>query len=416
MTFLCGILWGTYLSLGPVYWLPYIGEDMLGIIKAVLIGLCVISSVVLAIQKNELSFPKGQFGIIGYVAIVFISVPGFFQAGDIDIVIRRFMDINYGFITLWSIYLYYICTGGKTFPFTFACSILSLLCILIISSSLAHMPDWRPPAIFKNYHLSDAGFGALRTGWSNGISFFTVAMFFSAIKIKLTTTNKQYFKSGFKALTIVGAQLVVAGRAGLLASITGMFIVFWKSAPKMAKYTMPVLVLAALIAVVVEGNLDKHLRLNRLETGKNSELSMDKLDHFSAGRITTYMYGIDKWLESPLFGHGFGQVDVIKGHEIHNLWLRLLAEAGPALPIFFFLGIVNIIRHAIKVTKNTQIEDKQEQTKLIILSVIVLQGLLISFLEPRMLLGSFQNCAIWWAACGAALASTQKLKNAQNNK
>lgn len=413
MSFLSGLCWGLYLALGPVYWLPVISVEALSLIKTTLIVLAILCSILFAIQKKSFLIPSGLYGPLGFLFIILLSSSGFLLAESQEVAIKKFLDIFYGFATLWSFYLYYISSEGKTFPFVLASLLMSVLSLLVISSYILNTPSWVPPTIYSNFSLSIAGFGALRTGWSNGISFFSVAVALIVLSTKQKITNSQYFVSGLIALSIIGSQIVVAGRAGLLASIIGLGIVFWSAAPKLSKYSMPLLIVVFVSVLIITGDLQHHLRLDRLEGGRNSSLSMEAINHFSAGRITTYMYGIEKWFESPLLGHGFGQVDVIKGHEIHNLWLRLTTETGPLLPLVFLFGILKLL-FQVKRLNRQQNTQAIERVKRVIFSGIIIQGVVISLFEPRMLLGSFQNCAIWWASLGAALASMRLSKRDAN--
>ena len=99
-----------------------------------------------------------------------------------------------------------------------------------------------------------------------------------------------------------------------------------------------------------------------------------------------------------MFGVGFGNTD-IAGHSIHNMVLRYTAETG-IIFLFVFLGLVAAGLYKLYPFRNNPAA--------CVPMVVIIQGVLESQFEPGVLLGSFQNSALWWACVGIAGAISVK--------
>src|SRR5690625_1047680 len=193
--------------------------------------------------------------------------------------------------------------------------------------------SWRQPADLGFFDVSTAGFGGLRTGWSNGLSLyiaFSLAWVYS--KDSLIKFNRSLL-----AITMAGtifiSQYMVGGRAGLLASLVSLVVLAHYLIPPANRVLVYVIFSAVVVAAAGQA-VYEHLRIDRLISDES--MDVDTLDHFSANRITTYRFAFKRISEKPVFGHGFGNVKVAGGSEIHNVWLKHGAVAG----LLFFAAVL----------------------------------------------------------------------------
>jgi len=406
------ILMILYLGTSPVYWLPYLDVSLFSNIKFLLIASSIVLIWMLAFSNKGIVFPKGMVGPMGLLLLVLSAMFALLQAKE-GLLVKRLIDMCLGFVMMWSFFLLTKNGGDIRRIFLYSALTMAVLCWLTVTSKLLGVPVWVAPSVFNSDPLYVSGFGSLRTGWSGGIALFIPVL------LLLTSDNRSTFISIIITLLaiagIVGSQLTVAGRAGLLASL---MIISLYSIVRVKKIYIVVIVLLMVVSVIPFSDyLLVHLRFDRLE---GSGGSADVLNHFSAGRIGSYIQALSWFAEKPFTGFGFGQA-TFGGHEIHNFWLRLLVEGGVLLPATFFsvlLAILFRLRKQFKMLKNVNDHELKDSSVSVYkytnlnLSVlmIILCGVIISFFEPNVFLGSFQNTAIWWAAAGVAIAM-QEIKS-----
>jgi hypothetical protein len=408
------ILLATYLAISPVYWLPGLPPATL---RSVKFGIIIAAVTMIWFRRLlpslQLSFPAGLLGPAGFLAIVLLSIPGIYQAEAAESA-RTLLDFTMCFAMLWTVY--FGAGSGWSMPRALFWSALMLagICSLVVSNALIGWPDWRPPAEFDTHLLSTAGFGARRTGWSNGISLFLPLLFIPLVDPAFRPTRRVLV--GAIALlgvcAIVGAQMVVAGRAGLLSSIIALTLLTWNLLPRFRSLASAALVLSVLYllvsAVSHTGGTDiamprktndakesaaAHLRLDRIEDSHD----FTSVDRFSAGRLGAMQYAITVGSKRPLLGYGFGHA-VYGGSDIHNLWLKLWLEAGLLLPMLLAVVIFRLLR-------STRIDGRAPRAPsspsvVTLAKIVLLQGVVISMFEPNALIGSFQATAVWWACAG----------------
>jgi hypothetical protein len=423
LTGLASLLFIVYLSLAPVYWLPSVEPQHLRIFKFAIIGMA-IACVWLKHGKDGFEFLKKSFLGLPGVLLILLACGGAFAQSEPSHVSRTLMDFYFAFTMFWSFYAF---SGDPDRPvriFVISASIISIFCFLTICSDLLGQPAWRPPAIFETGALSVAGFGARRTGWSNGVALYLPLLFIMLFYYR----NGGILRSALfiaAVLCILGAQYTVGGRAGLLASLFAVFVVLFFLADKKYLYGWTALVVIGLFANnVFYGGIDlsssseemsSHLRADRLDSG----VSYETLDSFSAGRLGMLEYAVDKFFENPL-GYGFGNA-IYKGAEIHNVWIRLLVEGGILMLTLFLLFVILLIKKIysgigrIKAAYPREYKASPRYNLLLIYLTLLAQGIIISQFEPNALVGSFQATAVWWAAAGAGLRIAETGRFSQKN-
>ena len=161
--------------------------------------------------------------------------------------------------------------------------------------------------------------------------------------------------------------------------------------------------------VLVALNLETFLVQMRIIADPDVATSGNVLNDISSGRVYGAMIALERAMESPLIGHGFGNV-TLKGTEIHNLWLKLFVEAGLLLPLLLGYLVYRVFRIDLKKRALLRREasfsyaHRYRFASLRAYEAILLMGLLMSMLEPRALLGSYQLSVLWWCVIGVIAA------------
>jgi O-antigen ligase len=214
---------------------------------------------------------------------------------------------------------------------------------------------------------------------------------------------------GVLVAAIVLSQLVVAGRAGMLASFIG---IAWIITGRGYRRWVPVFAGAAVAAAFLANDfLYKAMRLGDIAGHVSSVKDLNK---FSAHRVESDIAAWKIFLESPIFGHGFHEI-TFGSSEIHNLWLRLAVEGGIFLPLGLAWIVWNIWSAARRIELIREL-NAGNQLPTRCYQAVILMGVVMSLFEPRILLGAFQLYALWWATAGIAIGMlrTPTLKSREN--
>lgn len=409
-----------YLGASPIYWLPGIAPDTLRTIKLLLIATPLLVLFVTRSKTFMHSLNSQIFGVFGYLLLLLCALPGLLQSSVSNLYITV-LAFSLVFLMLWGARAYFISTINPNNILILSAVIIGGFCLLVNLSFLTGFPNFISP--YENGQaLTVAGFGAKRTGWSNGIALFIPLLFLVLVDSRKVTFRRQLFTYAF-ALFIFGSQLIVGGRGGIVASLIGFSMIFGFILPK--KLIVPSTLVVSLLAVLafslysntgdledkesVQENVLSHFRLDRLDSNRSN-----RFDRFSAGRLGQFECAWMKFKEQPLFGHGFTDESECLGADIHNLWLKLLVQSGLLIVVFLFIFITIISMRLItsfvqlKRVKNAELHVIRK-TMAIYLAVL-LQGVFVSLIEPNALIGSFQATAIWWVVLGFSLSLHERTK------
>lgn len=393
-------LLSVYLGTAPIYWLPGVSLQAVAAAKALLASLAVLAVLVEAIFRNQLRLPTGLLGPPGLLILVLLSTPAILQAETLSKSLAFLFDLTLGIGFLWCFAI--LAREGADLPKLFVRSlfIIAAAALFTLYSSTAVQSVASP---FDTGPLSATGFGSARTGWSNGLSFYL------PVTLLLFVKNPPRRHPALLQLAVIGlilgSQALSGGRAGLLASL--FVLLAFLTIPRSRPIAILYLTAFAVIAIVLADRLLQHLRIDDLlQYGSVFAL----LDDFSASRLAGYVLAWEHIRARPILGYGFGQVLLTIPHigvfEIHNLWLKLATESGVLLPLFFLIVVIRVLwstRRSIAVQPHGG-----GRSTLTSLVLIILVGLLVSQFEPGVLLGSFQNSAVWWAAMGWAATTARR--------
>ena len=107
--------------------------------------------------------------------------------------------------------------------FVWGSLVIAAFSVVVVSSAVFGFPNWSGPVEFHAEHLWISGFGATRTGWSNGVALFTpilASALFMDGRYRRSVVVKLVLLMAIAA--ILGSQFVTAGRAGILATVLGV--------------------------------------------------------------------------------------------------------------------------------------------------------------------------------------------------
>lgn len=395
-----------YLGTAPVYWLPGLSMGNMQLIKLALIASACGIIWYDAVQRNHPLFPRGLAGLDGFYLVVLTCFMGVFRAVSLGEAVGTLTNFVQSFVFLWTLYIFYTRGGDVVRVFRDAAVIVVILSIPPITNWFFGVPGWSYSG--ENPFWS-TGFTNKRSGWSQGQAFYlpiiaTLPLFGS----RRTATSYLWAMVGV-AILLVG-QLITGGRTGLLAS----FVVLAALSVLLLPRKVSVTLFGALLACgfyLADFAYD-HLRFHRL-----TSWSYESINAFSSYRLEDYVAAYDLFWLKPL-GHGFGKsVQILvqeykQSNELHNVWLRLLADGGILLLVsmllvvgrFFATSLRNLEPHVLRRMRaglSVPHAVRRRQLLLVVCLSILLAGLAISMFTPRAPIGVFQNNAMWWASAGA---------------
>jgi len=411
------LLLTAHLGLSPLYWFAKIPVEIILYGKYIIYALAVSSVWLATAGKGKVYFVKGIFGVWGFVTLSLLMVPGFLQSSFNDS-LDMLLSLSYGFITIWTVYQFERSTERfKNVLINSALFVLTLS-VLVIMSRVVGWPEWTNP--YSGNLLSDTGFDPKRTGWALSTSLFVSILFIFSHEVY---KNYKFGRKSFTfsiAIIIPLSQLVVGGRAGILASLAAyMSIMKLRTA---VFFGMLLLVSSAMIIELFGLNewLYERLRffdLPDVDLTFRSMEDFESLDRFSSYRISQYLFAMQSITNNPFFGIGivpFEEMGLVA--DIHNLWLRLGTVFGVGLPIAFILMIVFLIKKALRnamlLETRNELDTKNYQNALI---GTLVAGLVVSQFEALVLIGAYQTSTLWWASVGATLAITKKITCTSSN-
>ena len=203
-----------YLGTAPIYWLPGVSLEAIATAKALLASVSVLAVLMQAIVYHS-RVPAGPLGPVGFLTLILLSTSGIAQAEDISRSIEFVFAIIIGVGFMWCFAL--LGCAGADLPKLFVRSmlIMTTAAFLTLFGEVIGQQNLRSP--FEEGPLSATGFGAGRTGWSNGLSFYLPATL-----LLFPKSPRRRYAPAFQLLiiaSIVGSQALSGGRAGLLASL-----------------------------------------------------------------------------------------------------------------------------------------------------------------------------------------------------
>lgn len=356
-------IFGFYLGISPIYWIPFIPVNVIFVLKLSLLGLVAFASFLSVISARRIIFPGGAKLFFLMAIFIVLTLLGFYKgnledsiyASQTAILIFSFILITSNLINKISPYKI-IKVSVSTFTFLSICSL----------GFMYLNPDFQSP-LNEQLSIINTGFGGSRNSWSPAISFFIPYVISSGL------FSKRFLIFSFIAL--FANQVLVVGRSGILATISSSVIKVLadKSLIKILLYSSIVFV----FAILISQNLD-YFRL----TGDVSSLS--------SGRDIVFIDAMKSIATNFFTGIGFGnRISYESDLIIHIEIIRMVFENG----IFYGLAGLLIVLFGLSAgwKKFRSGENISKSAFLCLIS-----GIVVGLFEPFVVFGNFYNSSLWW--------------------
>lgn len=400
-----------YLGVSPVYWLPAVSPAVVNSLKAALVVVAVCLLFSRLATTGLILFPSGLMGPVGFVTLLFLSIPGFVQAREPFVAIKFVVDVGICAVFTWCFYSLARQGSNIRVILVRSLTIITVLAVIMVVSILIGLRDWHIPSeLDPSASFADAGFGSGRSAWSGALAVYLP----NALLLLTTRTSQKFVHPRVLFILVVGillgSQIVSGGRAGILVSLFVIVAFTFISSVRMVGAFVAVGVFVAATLVPLEFWVT-HFRLDRISS---PEMSLINLNTLSTNRVNTYIMAVELIRERPFRGYGMGQVwmatDLGEVLAIHNLWFRLAVESGVFLPLFFLAMVCSALCKLWQLLALRIPKDTDDRIVAFALGLVLLAGIALSLVEPRTLMGTFQKTAVWWATVGILLGTYAKQK------
>lgn len=368
-------LFAIYAPLSIVYWLPRF--EYISYLKILLIGMFCFS----VFLKGRYSRKAFLESVLLFTLAIIAIVPSIFLSSTASI--GDFIQ------NIFIVSIFYLCSSSMNkFNDRIIVKVINSICYCVLLICLvflygvfignfdAYLPLNDPYTYFRN-----TGFNLSRTGWSVSLALFTPLFF---VERKSTTACLMIIPLFF-------SQIISGGRGGMLATLICVILIFiYRREFKLLSWSM------ILLGIIIYANYDTLYSLLRLERLSGA---VGGLNSFSAGRLDSYVQSVLIFGSHPVFGIGYGNLDLteILGFQlVHNSLLLIITELG-LFSIFLIIPMVFIVFSIRSMGRNHRVP------KYIPLLVVFF----LMMIEPSVLFRSFQNSFGFWAYLGISNFSSE---------
>lgn len=396
-----------YLGFAGIYWLPGVSHIVISQLKIVAYVLLVVIGLlklrVYSVKQQNIYF----WLVVCTVSAFLVSI----LTTDFAIAVSQARD--YVEPLLWLIALFGI--RRRAYPLLFS----RLKTVLSIFFFISLYPIGVYIGLFPNFYAPDAladstglyldkewvlesasilggGFNSGRTGW--GVTVATTALLFASLYMRgKSNTNVAVIGVAVIVTGSVASIIVTGARGGTLAlvavAIYGVFVARGYKTPKL-------LFLIGFLLLVLYFDLVSLFPKTFLRYFDVSGDTFVMLNAMTTGRLESYVGAISHFMESPIVGKGpVESVVVVRSDQevsVHNLWLRQLAEQG----IVGFLPLLIVTMHFVSLVRENIVRQDTKQCSMEwpLPHYVILCGLIMAMVEPRVIIGSFNSNAVFWTA------------------
>lgn len=349
------------------YWSPFLDTQFIALVKFLTLMFLFACFIFF---KKYLTLTKFQVAFSFFMVLWAIMYEFFLD-----------MDLSYLKIVTLSLIFYSMGVGtyfekNKNYPlYSFLLIVTSLWVFLsFFYPSLNYQNNLLVDYEYSEVMLSSSGFSLGRTGW--GIAIFFVSLFFMNF-LKSNLLKTIIFILGFLSVCTTGSR---GGELYFLLSILFYIGYYLKD----LKVKILFFVTIALLFGYIYFSLGDVLRLSNNDDFFNGRIISGDIiyrlltEHFLLGYYSVGGYSLDS------FGVGY--------KEIHNAWLNFFIKYGllGSIPMFLFLGYgFTCIFHNKKYFKDN-----------LNLYLIVIVGIVSTFLEPETIFSYGYHILIFWFTLG----------------
>lgn len=401
----------SYIALSPVYWLPGISQTTVAQLKIAVVFVLLVTSADILRSINKTT-------ALLIVALAATSLCSFISLGvsDTSLLSPAYRSIDFIEPILWIVVIASVPERDGVrliHSVRFALIVFFMIALYPLAARLGIAPDIAVPdesieRLGESFSyligvrtVSAAGFNTGHTGWGPAVAFGCLALATILIHTKGRSLGEQ---RSAMAVLVMGTVCVVAvgARAASLALVVIVAIWFLSSSRTRVSLVLGAVLISALSFFVDFSALVPDRLLKMSAAGDIFSV----LDDLSTGRLSTYVSGALDFVSSPLTGVGTDEARVVlrSGLEIvaiHNVWLRIAAEGGLVMLVPALWTMWLVVSAALKVPAE-QTAAREISDGLPDFRHVIGFGLLLSFFEPSVIFGSFNNSVIFWTAVALA--------------
>lgn len=391
-----------FLLMSNIFWMPFLGNDIIRIIQfslSIFIVLLWINNIIYkkTISKHLKTWP------IYFLIFLFLSLPGLLQAKSSFIETSIFENSAFSYV----LNVFLILLFSSIFIDVFSNSLSQKKIIdLLFKVSVSVVFIWVFMLILfydQESPITSQPFWSVGFNFKNNKWSITLAFMFAIIWPKIFHNNEKKVKvlSIIMCVLITLGVIISTGRAGLLA-IFLIVLIDRKLINRYYRYFIYLLIFTSILYIIDNYDIEFWIKLIL----NNNDLSMISLDDLSGGRIRQILYSLTIISENLFFGIGIDNIKDLMiynfGNEwnVHNLILRLTVESGLFLGIYMLIILLYIFKISFN---NYRISYKNH-----LIFLVILVGLVVSLVEPNMIVGTFQFSVYWWLAVSLSIV---KFKN-----
>jgi hypothetical protein len=406
-----------YLSIAGVYWFPGVPHLLLTEIKSALY-LATVAVGFLRIPSFAVEQSRLVYGLVACAVAAFFS--NILNSGVETALLQ---SREFVLPLLWLVALLGLKPAGYCWVLrciTVSMTFYLLLVLFQIAASVGLVRDWEAPLelldragdrsgedairVLEEGSIVRAGFAATSTGW--GAVLAPVALLAAALYMR--DNARPYRAKTLAALALIGSIGSIAAtsaRGGVAAIIFGT--IFALAAAREGRLFALVAVISV---IVILRQLDAVTFLpdNFFRGFDASGGLFLVINSASTGRLESYLGAINHFAESPIVGVGPEKALVwINNFETvqpHNTWLRIFAESGLLLGVPVLYVTWRLLRLASIEGARSKNEYSGVGLRWPNVGSVLIAGLVLAFVEPRIIFGTFNANAVFWTAVWLATA------------
>ena len=363
-----------FFIIANIYWLPFLSIEFISKFKFLVLLLLLILFSIFFVKKERKYNINDMWIILAFVFSLFYQI------------LSGVSNFSYFIMFLSFLIFYYMGKNAGSYSLNnFGISILFLMYLWVFLSFFIPSLNYRNSLLldyeFSEVMLSSTGFSLARTSWGIGISLLTLYYIHYTSSVKLKTI---LFILAFLCILTTGS------RGGIIYFLVAsvFFIYFKKINANLKIITTLILMLTIYLFYYYFGEFF------RFKGGED----------FSNGRSSNYNYFSDLISNNYIFGYypkgGYSLTNYgFQYDHIHNAWLNFLLNYGilGSLPVLVILFIF---------LKNIFGGDYSEK---ISLYLIVLIGILSTFIEPDTIFSNGYHVLLFWFTLGLLAQSRKNL-------
>lgn len=343
-----------------------VSYELTEMVRYTVFALCMACLVTITLIDNRTRISGLKVSMVLFWASAISLICTLVLDGEVD---KKFsMVLNVWLIALTIVSLYFCNFSSKIISHSF------LLALVIgIGLNITLLSDFN----LKKHNTYDLFFGGSVTNFNLWLSvlFIPTLMLFHPASDK---NSSRWIILCLSILFILTIEVMFGGRSGLLILGVAIYLLYGS---KLKFKNFFLMSLGFLFLIWLANLMSLHLRLDRINNVDWSNINSiySSFNWLSAGRLDHYVFGIERFIDCPLFGCGLGEVDY-HGLEIHNVYIRILAEGGLILFTVMMIPVFFLVR-----TPTNPF-----------FRVTLISALIGGFFEPNFIFGNFGISIPFW--------------------